>query len=177
MPDMLKFYYMLSFGYYLEDGLMLFFQTPNFDFWEMILHHVITCMLIFSSYMSGFWNIGIYILVQMDVEDIFIGLIRAVMDFSSVLTCAVVYLGIMSTWVYFRFIAFVKLTFWDFTLDTRLSIDGYSESVVVINFLLATLLALNVYWFILLLMMGFRLAFKGQKHDLQMVVTKKEVEQ
>lgn len=84
MPYLLKFYYLLSFSYYVEDGIMHMIQTPNFDYWEMVLHHVVTSMLIFSSYMNGVWNIGILVLIQMDVEDIFIGAIRAIMDYSNI---------------------------------------------------------------------------------------------
>lgn len=76
MPAMTKIYYMLSLSYYIEDGVQHLFQTPKYDYWEMVLHHVITGMLIFSSYMNGFWTIGIFVLIQMDLEDIFVGLIR-----------------------------------------------------------------------------------------------------
>ena len=106
MPDTLKFYYLLSFSYYVEDGIVHLFLPPNYDYWEMVLHHVITAMLIFSSYMNGFWNIGIFVLVQMDFEDIPIGMIRVVMDYASIPTIAVLYLTIMISWIYFRFFAF-----------------------------------------------------------------------
>ena len=66
MPSLMKFYYMLSLSYYVEDGITHLVQTPKFDYWEMVLHHVITGMLIFSSFMNGFWVTGIFVLFQMD---------------------------------------------------------------------------------------------------------------
>jgi len=91
MPYGLKFYYLLSFSYYVEDGIMHLFMPPNYDYWEMILHHTLTAMLIFASYMNGFWNIGIFVLIQMDMEDIWIGMIRVVMDYSSTAVVAILY--------------------------------------------------------------------------------------
>ncbi len=107
MPSGLKFYYMLSFSYYVEDGIIHIFSTPNYDYWEMVLHHTLTAMLIFSSYMNGFWNIGIFVLIQMDNADIWVGAIRAVMDYGNPLLSAFFYSGIMVSWVYFRFFAYV----------------------------------------------------------------------
>ena len=106
MPDGLKFYYLLSFSYYVEDGLVHLFMPPNFDYWEMVLHHVITAMLIFDSYMNGFWNLGIFVLITMDFEDIPIGMIRVVMDYSHKAITGFLLLTILVSWVYFRFITF-----------------------------------------------------------------------
>ena len=177
MPPYMKFHYMLSLSYYVEDGLMLCFQMPNFDFWEMIMHHVVTGLLIFSSYMSGFWIFGILILVQMDIADIFVGLVRTFMDFCKIQYAVMIYLGIMTSWFYMRFVCYIKLIVYDFTLDARLAIDGVHDSVVVINFLLFALLLLNVYWFILLVRMGLRLAISGKAKDIQQLTSKAEDEQ
>lgn len=174
MPPHLKFYYILSVSYYVEDMLVIMVLDPNSDFWEMILHHLISIMLIFSSYINGFWNVGIHVLIQMDISDAFVGLIRATMDYAPVPVIIVTYLSIMTTWFYFRFIAFTKCVLWTFALGGRLAVDGHSEVVTVIAFLLVSLLGLNIYWFILLSMMGYRLIFKNTPVDLQNVVSEKD---
>lgn len=176
MPPALKFYYMLSFSYYVEDGIVHMFMPPNYDYWEMILHHVITAMLIFSSYMSGFWCIGIFVLIQMDFEDITVGIIRVVMDFASIPYLVVLYALLMSGWFYFRFICFTRCVLWAFAMGARLAVDNYPDVVTVIAILLVTLLGLNIYWFILLLKMGLTLV-RGKPKDLQLVVSKKELEE
>lgn len=176
MPAFLKFYYLLSFSYYVEDGIVHLFMPPNYDYWEMVLHHTITAMLIFSSYMSGFWCFGIFVLVQMDFEDIFIGMIRIIMDFSGVPILVVMYFALMGGWVWFRFYTYVYCVLWTFSMSSRLAVDNYTDSVTVISILLMTLLGLNIYWFILLLKMGLTLV-RGKPKDLQMVVTKKEMEE
>lgn len=174
MPPNLKFYYILSASYYMEDMLVLLVKDPNFDFWEMVLHHIITIMLIFASYMNGFWNVGIHVLIQMDISDIFIGLIRAIMDFASIKYVLGSYIGIMVSWIHFRFIAYIKCVVWPFGFGGRLAVDGYTDVVTVIDFLLVALLGLNIYWFVLLFLMGYRLATKKQAVDLQNVVSEKD---
>jgi hypothetical protein len=176
MPKFLKFYYIMSISYYIEDLIVHIFQTPNSDYFEMILHHIVAAMLIFSSYMNGFWNIGIFVLVQMDISDFFIGIVRLIMDFAGPIANFIVYIFIMSSWFHFRFLAYVKCVLWTFGLGGRLSVDNYTDVVTVIDFLLVALLGLNIYWFILLGMMGYRLAFKGQSHDLQNIVSQKELQ-
>mmetsp|Transcript_26203 Transcript_26203/g.30302 ORF Transcript_26203/g.30302 Transcript_26203/m.30302 type:complete len:249 (-) Transcript_26203:282-1028(-) len=83
MPEYLKYYYMFSLSYYVEDLIMHMILPPNSDYFEMILHHLVTAMLIFSSYMNGFCNIGVFVLMQMDISDIFVGIIRMFIDFAA----------------------------------------------------------------------------------------------
>lgn len=176
MPKYLKFYYVMSVSYYLEDVCLHIVRPPNSDYFEMILHHIVAMMLIFASYINGFWNIGIFVLMQMDIADVFVGIIRVVIDFAPSIALFLIYLGIMGSWFYFRFIAYVYCVLWKFGLGGRLSVDGSTRVVPIIDFLLISLLGLNIYWFILLFQMGCRLVFKNKRHDLQQVVTQKDVQ-
>lgn len=176
MPEYAKFYYMFSLSYYLEDLVMHIFNTPNSDYFEMILHHIVAAMLIFSSYFNGFWNIGIFVLMQMDISDIFVGLVRILIDFAAHWVLFVVYFFIMTSWMHFRFLAFTYCVLWKFGLGGRLSVDNHTSIVTLIDMLLFSLLGLNIYWFILLAKMGYRLAFKKKAHDLQNIVSRKDVE-
>ena len=176
MPKFLKFYYIWSLSYYLEDLVFHLFQSPNSDYFEMILHHIITAMLIFSSYFNGFWNIGIFVLMQMDVADIFIGWIRIILDYANKWYIFAVYVCIMVSFFHFRLIAYTYWVLWKFGLGGRLSVDNFTHIVSVIDFLLLGLLGLNIYWFVLLTKMGLRFAFSSKWHDLQNVVTKKDIQ-
>lgn len=176
MPSCLKFYYMMSMSYYVEDLIMHVISPPNSDYWEMILHHLIAAMLIFASYMNGIWVLGIFVLMQMDCADIFVGMIRVIMDFSSVFTNFIVYSGIMISWFYFRFVAYTYIVVYVWGFAGRISVDGYTRISSVLVILLFSLLGLNIYWFILLGRMGYRMVFKGKTVDLQNIVTKKDVQ-
>jgi len=129
MPKYLKFYYMWSLSYYLEDLVFHLFQSPNSDYFEMILHHIITAMLIFSSYFNGFWNIGIFVLMQMDAADIFVGWIRIILDYANKWYIFTVYLGIMAGFLYFRLIVYTYCVLWKFGLGGRLSVDNFTQIV------------------------------------------------
>ena len=176
MPKFLKFYYILSLSYYLEDLVYHIFQPPNSDYFEMILHHIITAMLIFASYFNGFWNIGIFVLMQMDISDIFIGWIRVILDYEKSTYIFWIYVMIMITFLHFRIIAYTYCVLWTFGLGGRLSVDNFTYIVTIIDFLLVGLLGLNIYWYYLLAKMGLRFAFSGKQHDLQNIVTKKDIQ-
>jgi len=114
MPKHLKFYYIMSLSYYLEDLVFHLIQSPNSDYYEMILHHLVTAMLIFASYFNSLWNFGIFVLMQMDIADVFIGLIRVLMDFIWKPVTVLIYLGIMYSFIHFRFIAFTYCILYKF---------------------------------------------------------------
>lgn len=177
MPRCLKFYYAVSLSYYVEDLVVHLFQSPSPDFFEMILHHLIASLLIFASYFNSLWNFGIFVLMQMDIADMFVGLIRSVMDFAPVYVCVIIYAGIMFGFIYFRIIVFTYCILYKFWFVGRLGIDGYPYVVHIIVLLLIWLLGLNIYWTYLLTKMGWRLATKGTKEDLQNIVVKKDVSQ
>lgn len=175
MPYLCKFYYLMSMAYYVEDLIMHVISPPNSDYWEMILHHLIAAMLIFASYANGMWAIGTVVLVQMDVSDIFVGHIRVILDFASNTTIVIVYLGILVTWFYFRFVTYGYIIIYVYGFAGRVSVDNYAELTKVNMVLLYTLFFLNIYWFILLLRMGGRMITKGKAHDLQNVIASKDV--
>mmetsp|Transcript_18907 Transcript_18907/g.16749 ORF Transcript_18907/g.16749 Transcript_18907/m.16749 type:complete len:219 (-) Transcript_18907:459-1115(-) len=66
-PRLFKLYYMIGLSYHFEDAVSHFFHPAQNDFFEMLLHHYITIMLIVWSYMLSFWNLGIIVMIQMDI--------------------------------------------------------------------------------------------------------------
>lgn len=95
-------------SYYIEDLVEILMADPNNDYFEMILHHLLAIFLIIGSYMCGYWPFGSFVLVQMDVCDIFVGLIRATMDFSSAAVTFIVWCSIFLSFIYFRVFAYFK---------------------------------------------------------------------
>lgn len=170
MPAMLKPYYLLSLSYYVEDLASHLVLPPSSDYWEMALHHVITLILVSTSYMNSLWNIGIFVLVQMDVADFFIGLIRIFMEYSSFVPTLFVYIFIIASWVWLRFVCYFKISMNIVTFSGKVSIDNDVVFHQTMSAIMLILVALNIYWFILLINMGLRLALKGKHTDLQCVI-------
>lgn len=110
-PPYLKFHYIYSLSYYVQDLIEHIVNSPNSDYFEMILHHLLSMMLITCSYLYNLSNFGSIVLVQMDIADIFIGLIRVFMDFCNKYVTFIIYLGIMWAFVYFRFVCFTTCVF------------------------------------------------------------------
>ena len=82
VPRCLKVYYMVNMSYHIEALLSHFIHPAQNDFFEMLLHHFVTLMLSIGSYMTNEWNSGINVMIQMDNGDIFVGVVKAFMDFS-----------------------------------------------------------------------------------------------
>lgn len=74
----------------------------------------------------------------------------------------VTYFVLMFTWFHFRFIAFFQSVF-IYIFRGRLAVDNYTNIVTVIAFLLSMLLALNLYWFVLFMKMGYGLMIRKKK--------------
>ena len=82
MTPYIKEYYIIELAYFVEDLFSHLLTTPTNDYFEMILHHLVAFMLIYIAYVYGVWTYGILVLMQMDLADAWVGLIRAVMDFT-----------------------------------------------------------------------------------------------
>ena len=64
-------YFYLQFGYKLFSLFeTLFFKRNIGDFWEMIFHHLMACVLMFLSYFINWWDFGIVILLIHDPGDL-----------------------------------------------------------------------------------------------------------
>ena len=106
-------------------------------------------------------------LFLMDNGDIFIGVIRAIMDWVPAVFTALTWVCIMVSFTYFRlYVYFVDVLSMSF-----FSPKGFHNNSGLIHKLLTALLfvllILNVYWFLMLCKMGMRFVFKGKMDDLQ----------
>lgn len=68
----IKFYYLLQNAFYMHQVLILNAEARRKDHWQMMTHHVITVVLMVSSYCYDFTRIGCLIMVLMDLCDIFL---------------------------------------------------------------------------------------------------------
>jgi hypothetical protein len=127
---------------------------------------VATLILISFSYVSSLTHVGVHVLFLMDNGDIFIGVIRAVMDWCSHLITAVSWTLIMISFTYFRLYVYCK----DILTTSFFDVKGFHNNSgflhKLLTALLFVLLILNVYWFILLVKMALRFLKVGKMHDL-----------
>ena len=65
-----KAYILLQWSFWLQQVIVINIEDRRKDHWQMFTHHVITIILIHSSYCYHFTRIGNLILVLMDPVDI-----------------------------------------------------------------------------------------------------------
>lgn len=72
LTDEIFYYYLLEVGFYLSLIISLFVDVKRKDFWQMVVHHIVTVLLLTFSYNSGFFRIGCVIMLLHDLADIFL---------------------------------------------------------------------------------------------------------
>lgn len=70
MAGLCKWYYLAQVAFYLQQMLVVNIEERRKDHWQMFIHHIITCMLMFASYGYHQTKVGITILCLMDVVDL-----------------------------------------------------------------------------------------------------------
>ena len=92
-------------------------NKPKNDFAEMFLHHLATAILIMGSYMTNSFCGGAVVMFVLDHADVWIGMIRVVMDACSTPVISLVAFCFGTMFVYTRIIVFpfevIKYTAFD----------------------------------------------------------------
>ena len=68
----MKWYYLVQFAFWLQQIIVVNIEERRKDHWQMFTHHVITCILMFTSYGYHQTKVGNMILCLMDVVDLFL---------------------------------------------------------------------------------------------------------
>jgi very-long-chain ceramide synthase len=70
-----KAYYLVELAFWLQQVFVLNIEARRKDFWQMLTHHIITCILLFMSYTYNVTRVGNVILCIMDFSDILLSVI------------------------------------------------------------------------------------------------------
>ncbi|KWU41730.1 longevity assurance proteins LAG1/LAC1, partial [Rhodotorula sp. JG-1b] len=70
LPALTKWYYLVQTAFYLQQILVINLEARRKDYYQMFAHHIITSMLMMSSYVLNWTRIGNTILCTMDLVDI-----------------------------------------------------------------------------------------------------------
>lgn len=95
----MKWYYLVQFSFWLQQIMIVNIEKRRKDHWQMFSHHVITCILMFTSYAYHWTKVGNLILCLMDNVDIFLAVSNR---FSLSWTCAYRQLAKMLKYMGFR---------------------------------------------------------------------------
>ncbi|EYU42675.1 hypothetical protein ABFS82_14G108600 [Erythranthe guttata] len=151
----LKLVYMCQCGFYTYSiAALLTWETRRKDFSVMMSHHVVTVILIASSYLTRFFRIGAVILALHDASDVFLEAAK-VFKYSGKEVGASLFFGLFAvSWLLLRLIFF---PFWvirssSYYLCEVLNLaETYSATLYYLfNTMLLTLLVFHIYWWILI---------------------------
>ncbi|OII77974.1 longevity-assurance protein [Cryptosporidium andersoni] len=160
----LVWYYYLSGGYFLFSLFCLLNEEPLQGIWENILLIVIACLLLAFSFTGDFIRVGVIVLFLHNVCDILTCGCKVFVDTKWQAITLGLFGILLAAWAYLRIYCFSRIVLYpvygqiSLALSTRLC--AYS------TFLLMTLLLVNIYWFILMLKMGWWYIYSGQAKDI-----------
>lgn len=170
-----KVYYLGQAAFWVQQSVVLVLQLekPRKDFYELILHHVVTIALIWCSYRFHFTWMGLAIYVTMDVSDFFLSSSKTLNYLDSPLTGPALIIFVF-VWVYLRHYINLRILWsiltefrtvgeWELNWDTQQYKCWISQPIVF--GLIFILQILNAYWLFLILRILYRFVIGGVAED------------
>ena len=75
LTGFMKGYMLAQLGFWLQQLIVINIEERRKDHWQMFTHHIVTSILIYTSYRYGHTRVGNLILILMDLSDLALGVI------------------------------------------------------------------------------------------------------
>ncbi|KAL7716347.1 Protein ASC1 [Entamoeba marina] len=162
--NFLLFYYCYQLGYHSHSLLFHICSKPRNDYFENLLHHIVTVMLIVFSYVNNCGRIGILVMILHDIVDVTVYATKATTDLKNQIPTHFLFVFLLIT--YFRFRLWVLPRY---VIPSAIDAINYIPPDVtgglVVYYLLVGMLCslfiLHIYWYGLILDMILK-AFKKE---------------
>ncbi len=141
------------------------------DFTEMFAHHIITNLLVIGSSYSRYTRIGSMVFLVHDISDVPVDLSKLANFLKWKATTVVCFVSLVTVWAVTRLGIFpfviIKSTF---VHSPLIIVDGISQAmhhmyIPLFQLLLIAITGLHVFWFGILIRIGYRLLTKNETHD------------
>lgn len=174
-PFLYKVFYLGQAAFWSQQACVLVLQLekPRKDYKELVFHHIVTLLLIWSSYVFHFTKMGLSIYITMDVSDFFLSMSKILNYLDSVFT-PYVFIIFVSSWIYLRHVVNLKIL-WSVLTEFK------TEGPYMLNFatsqykcwisqpivftLIFALQLVNLYWLFLIFKILYRLVSQGVQKD------------
>ncbi|KAG4301523.1 hypothetical protein PCANB_001766 [Pneumocystis canis] len=107
----LKWYYLVQFSFWIQQIFVLNIESRRKDYFGMFFHHIITCTLIFMSYIYHFTQVGNIIMCIMDLSDIILPLAKMLKYLKMQRACNFSFFIFLISWVITRHILFLFILY------------------------------------------------------------------
>ncbi|XP_050388406.1 ceramide synthase 6 [Patella vulgata] len=147
-------YYAIEAGFYVSLLISVFSDVRRKDFWEMVVHHLCTLGLMFTSYSGSLLRVGALVLVVHDAVDYWL---EAAKLFKYIATvnkkwqplCDILFVIFFIIWIATRLIIFPVWIIYN-TLFLAPNYFGFPPLYFLINFMLVALQILHIFWSIII---------------------------
>jgi len=164
-----KRFYQVALAYHMSElAFQVVYERSKPDFVEMFTHHVTTCFLLFGSFFGNFVRIGALVLFVHYVSDIPGYGAKMFVDTRCKITTFMFLLGILASWGYLRLYVFPVIIIRSVVEESVLERATMGDlAYYTFCSALSCLVCLHIYWYFLLLRMGYGYIFTGETKDMQ----------
>ena len=118
MDTLFKHYYLIQFAFWLQQIVVVNIEERRKDHWQMFTHHIVTCLLLTTSYGYYQTRVGNLILCVMDIVDVTLPAAKMLKYAGFERACDFAFGVFMISWVLARHIAYLAIC-WSVHFDTR----------------------------------------------------------
>lgn len=104
-----KWYILVQYAFWLQQIMVINIEARRKDYWQMFTHHIVTTILIFTSYGYHQTKVANLILCIMDTGDIILGLAKCSKYLGYTLLPDILFVIFMASWVFARHICYLMV--------------------------------------------------------------------
>ncbi|KAL8821073.1 MAG: hypothetical protein Q9223_000835 [Gallowayella weberi] len=111
MGGLFKWYYLVQFAFWVQQIIVVHIEERRKDHWQMFTHHIITCILMFTSYGYHQTKVGNTILCLMDAVDILFALAKILKYLHLQTACNIAFGTFMAVWFGARHVLYLMVCY------------------------------------------------------------------
>jgi len=104
-----KWYILVQYAFWLQQIMVINIEKRRKDHWQMFTHHIVTTILIFTSYGYHHTKVANLVLCMMDVVDLFLPVAKCLKYLGYSTICDVVFGLFMVTWFIARHVIYLMI--------------------------------------------------------------------
>lgn len=168
VPEGLRYAYLIFMGYTSAEMVgHVIRERKRPDFYELLVHLVVTNILLLFSYFGNYIRVGSLVMLAHSFSDIFVYIAKALVD-TKITGGALSYVPLLVVYVWCRIYVHSAVILRSIWIEAPTRVE---KSQLVnwhyLNFLLSVLLMLHMYWMLVIVKIGLFLISTGKSRDLQ----------
>jgi hypothetical protein len=177
VDEFLRRFYLIFMGYSSAEMIGHVIRERNRpDFYELLVHLLVTNILLFFSYFGNLMRIGSLVLLTHSLSDVFVYFAKALVD-TKIAGGALSYIPLLVFYIWCRIYLHSAVIMRSIWMEAPRKLESGGSNWHYLNFLLSVLLMLHMYWMFVILKIGLFLISTGKSRDLQASLSSLNVRQ